>query len=93
MIEAIKRWMFGDSRKVLRRDLGLEARYGAELALILDGWRPWLSPIGPHPWDYAVIAVRRPDTQVTVIASKDIQKDMNGIGLYWRPWDTGREAA
>lgn len=97
MIKAIKRWMFVDSHKVLRRDLDLEARYKAELELIQDGWMPWFSPIGPHPWDYELIKIRRPDTQVTVMAYKDIPKEMNGTGLYWRPWYgatlDGREAA
>jgi hypothetical protein len=97
MIEAIKRWMFGDSRRGHRYDFDLEARYRAEMELIQDGWKPWFSPIGPHPWDYEMIKIRRPDVQVTVIAYNDIPKDMNGNGLYWRPWCgptlDGREAA
>jgi hypothetical protein len=86
MIEAIKRWMFGNSPRVVRRDVELEDRYRAELALIQDGWRPWFSPIGPQPWDYAVIEIRTLDTQAKITVYQILPKDMSGNGLYWRPW-------
>jgi hypothetical protein len=87
MIKAFKRWMFGDSRRGNRCDFELEALYRADLALILDGWKPWFSLIGPQPWDYQVIKIRRRDSPVTITAYDAIPKEMNWNGLYWRPWD------
>jgi hypothetical protein len=65
----------------------VNARYTASMALIREGWKPWLSPVGLRPWDYAVIEIRRLDGPVIITAAEDIRKETNGVGLFWRPWN------
>jgi hypothetical protein len=86
MIKTIKRWLFR-KREHDAEAAALDDLCRAELDLIEDGWMSWFLPAGPRPWNYPVIEIRRRDGPVVVTAYEAIPKEMNGNGLYWRPWD------